>query len=204
MKKIAIIALFSIGYSIQSFAQTSYWTFSWPISMGIGSTNEYISKTSFRGISITGASFLTDNISIGGEWSWEVFDEIKRDLPPRDIQIDQSGVKGSISGTEYRYLNTIPIFVNAHYYLGENGAVRPFVGAGIGTVYVDERTDIGLVSVQSKKWRFGVQPEVGVFIPFGLSSTGISLKAKYRYATKASEAQAVSMFSFGIGFGFMN
>ncbi len=202
MKKIFISTLIIVGFAINSNAQTSYWTFSWPISMGIGSTNEYIAKTSFRGISITGASFITDNISIGGEWSWEVFDEIKRDLPPREITTD--GVSGNISGTEYRYLNTIPIFVNAHYYLGENGAFRPYAGLGIGTVYVDQRTDIGFVSIQSKTWRFGVQPEVGVFIPMGLSGVGVSLKAKYRYATQVSEAEAVNMFSFGIGFGFMN
>ncbi|VAW26636.1 hypothetical protein MNBD_BACTEROID06-529 [hydrothermal vent metagenome] len=202
MKNILLSALIIAGFAINSNAQTSYWTFSWPISMGIGNTNEYIAKTSFRGISITGASFITDNISIGGEWSWEVFDEIKRDLLPLDISGD--GFAGAVSGTQYRYLNTIPIFANAHYYLGENGALRPFAGLGIGTVYVDQRTDIGLVTIQSQTWRFGVQPEVGVFIPMGLSGVGVSLKAKYRYATKASDAEAVNMFSFDIGFGFMN
>ncbi len=202
MKKIALSAIVLIGFALNVNAQTSYWTFSWPISMGIGTTNEYISKTSFRGISITGESFITDQISIGGEWSWEVFDEIKRDLPPREVSFD--GVPGHVTGTEYRFLNTIPIFVNAHYYLGENGAVRPYIGMGIGTVYVDQRTDIGFVSIQDQTWRFGVQPEVGVFIPFGLTGTGVSLKAKYRYATKSSDAIAINMFSFGIGFGFMN
>lgn len=202
MKKIILSALILIGFAINANAQTSYWTFSWPISMGIGNTNEYIAKTSFRGFAISGESFLTDNISIGGEWSWEVFNEIKRGLPPREVSID--GNPGHVTGTEYRYLNTIPIFVNSHYFIGQNGAVRPFAGLGIGTVYVDQRTDIGLVSIQDKTWRFGVQPEVGVFIPFGLSGTGVSLKAKYRYATKSSDAEAVNMFSFGIGFGFMN
>ncbi len=202
MKKIILSALIVAGFAINSNAQSNYWTFSWPISMGVGSTNDYIAKTSFRGISITGASFITDNISIGGEWSWEVFDEIKRDLPPMEVNLD--GHPGHISGTQYRYLNTIPIFVNSHYYLGENGALRPYIGMGIGTVYVDQRTDIGLVSIQSKTWRFGVQPEVGVFIPFGLTGTGVSLKAKYRYATKTSDDIAINMLSFGIGFGFMN
>ncbi len=202
MKKTLLSALIIAGFAMNTNAQTSYWTFSWPISMGIGSTNEYIAKTSFRGISITGESFLTDNISVGGEWSWEVFDEIKRDLPPRELDVD--GAKGNISGVEYRFLNTIPIFVNSHYYLGENGALRPYIGMGIGTVYVDQRTDIGFVTIPSKTWRLGVQPEVGVFIPFGLTGTGVSLKAKYRYATKASDVEALNMFSFGIGFGFMN
>lgn len=190
------------GFAMIANAQTTYWNFNWPISMGMGSTNEYISNTSFRGIVVDGRSFLTDNLSVGGSWSWEVFDEIKRDLPPRNILVD-NGVYGQISGVEYRYLNTIPIFANAHYYMGSNGAIRPYGGLSIGTVYVDERTDIGLVSIQSKKWRFGVQPEVGVFIPFGLSSTGVNLSARYRFATKASDADAVSMFSFAIGLGFM-
>ena len=202
MKKILLITFIIGGFAINTNAQSSYWTFSWPISMGIGETNEYIAKTSFRGFAISGESFLTDNISIGGEWSWEVFDEIKRDLPPREVSVN--GTPGNISGTEYRYINTIPIFVNSHYFAGQNGSVRPYVGLGIGTVYVDQRTDIGFVTLQSKKWRFGVQPEVGVFIPFGLTGTGVSLKAKYRYATKVSDSEAISMVSFGIGFGFMN
>lgn len=114
------------------------------------------------------------------------------------------GILGNVSGVEYRFLNTLPIFVNAHYFAGDYGSIRPYAGLGIGTVYVDERTDIGLVSIQSKKWRFGLQPEVGVFIPFGLSPTGVNLSARYRYATKVSDASAVSMFSFAIGLGFMN
>lgn len=202
MKKILLSALIIAGFAINSNAQSSYWTFSWPISMGIGTTNEYIAKTSFRGFAMDGRSFITDDISIGGAWSWEVFDEIKRDLLPTEVNID--GAVGHVSGTQYRYLNTIPIFVNSHYYLGQNGAVRAYIGAGIGTTYIDQRTDIGLVTIQSKTWRFGVQPEVGVFIPFGLTGTGVNLSAKYRYSTKTSDADANSMVSFGIGFGFMN
>lgn len=202
MKKTLLIAFIIGGFAINSNAQTSYWTFSWPISMGIGETNEFIAETSFRGFAIDGRSFLTDNISVGGAWSWEVFDEIKKDLPPREVTID--GTPGHVSGTEYRYLNTIPIFVNSHYYLGQNGSVRAYIGAGIGTVYVDQRVDKGFYTFQTKKWRFGVQPEVGVFIPFGLTGTGVNLSAKYRYATKAGDSEAVNMVSFGLGFGFMN
>ena len=88
--------------------------------------------------------------------------------------------------------------------MGENGAVRAYAGLGIGTVYVDTRSDIGFFTIQDKTWRFGVQPEVGVFIPFGLTGTGVNLSAKYRYATKSSDVEALSMVSFGIGFGFMN
>jgi opacity protein-like surface antigen len=202
MKKILFSTLIMAGFAINANAQTSYWTFSWPISMGIGSTNEYIEKTSFRGFALDGRSFITDNITVGGAWSWEVFDEIKRDLPPREVTFD--GAPGHVTGTEYRFLNTLPIFVNSHYYTGQNGGVRAYVGAGIGTVYVDQRTDIGLVTIQDKTWRFGLQPEVGVFIPFGLTGTGANLSAKYRYATSAGDSEAVNMFSFGIGFGFMN
>ncbi|MCB0495805.1 MAG: outer membrane beta-barrel protein [Cyclobacteriaceae bacterium] len=203
MKRITLLAILLSGFAVVSNAQTSYWTISWPVSVGMGATNDYISATSFRGIGISGRSFLTDNLSIGGEGSWEVFNEIKRDLPPRSLDLG-NGVYSNISGTEYRYLNTLPLFVNAHYYLGSNGSIRPFAGLGIGTVYVDQRTDIGLLSFQNNNWRFGLQPEIGVFIPFGLSPSGVNLSARYRYGTKASDADAISMFSFTIGLGIMN
>ena len=202
MKKLLIII--AVLASSTAFAQSAFWSFNYHMSFGTGEQQDYIERGSFRGFGIDGRGFITDNISIGGSFSWEVFDEIKRNLPPQEIESDIENVSGTISGVQYRYLNTLPIMVNGHFYLGTDGAVRPYFGLGIGTSYVDERTDIGLVSLQGKKWGFALQPEVGVMIPFGLTGAAANISGKFRYTTETSETVPVSFFTIGVGLGFIN
>jgi opacity protein-like surface antigen len=202
MKKILVII--AVLVSTGSFAQRSFWSFNYPISVSMGEQKDYIDKASFRGIGIDGRGFLDSNISIGGSFSWEVFDEIKRDLPPEEINVGIDNVVGEITGVQYRFINTLPIMVNGHYYLGSDGSARPYFGLGLGTSYVEQRTDIGFVSITGKKWGFAVQPEVGVLIPFGLTGAGANISGKFRYTTKTVDTLPISFFTLSVGLGFMN
>ena len=83
MKKLLIIV--AVLVSTSSFAQRSFWSFNYMMSFGTGEQKEYIESASFRGFGLDGRGFLTDNISIGGSFSWEVFNEIRRDLPPTAV-----------------------------------------------------------------------------------------------------------------------
>ncbi|HHL52185.1 MAG TPA: hypothetical protein ENJ39_02310 [Flammeovirgaceae bacterium] len=208
MKKIIVsIAIVLLAGSASLAQQRSLWSFNYLMSFGVGEQADYIGKGSFRGFGIDGRGFLQDNLSIGGTVSWEVFHEIFRNLPPQPFEINDPNttIKGDITGVQYRYINTIPIMVNAHYYLGSDGAVRPYFGLGIGTNYTERRTEIGLTAFQSNTWRFAVQPEVGIYVPFGLSSTGLNVTARFRYAPKTSnDSLPISFFSLGVGFAFAN
>ena len=202
MKKILIFIALLVSTS--SFAQRAYWSFNYNMSFGIGEQQEFIERGSFRGFGIDGRGFVTNNISIGGSFSWEVFDEIRRNLGPQPIDGGIDGIDGVVTGVQYRFINTLPIMVNSHFYLGNDGAVRPYFGLGIGTSYVDERTDIGLISVQGKKWGFALQPELGVVVPFGLTGAAANIAGKFRYTTETSETLPISFFSLSIGLGFIN
>lgn len=205
MKKNILIIALTVATIVGANAQGGFWNFSYPMSVAIGETGEFVGKASFRGFGIDGRSFIRDNVSIGGFASWEVFDEIKRGEPAQPILDDNGQTAGYRTGTPYTYLNTIPLMVNSHYYLGNYGSVQAFFGVGVGTIYVDEREDIGLFTTQTKKWRFGVQPEVGVYIPFGLSNSGATVSLRYRYGTKAGDStREINMLSLAIGLGFMN
>lgn len=202
MKKLLIvIAVFA---STASYAQQSFWSFNYHMSFGMGEQADYIEAASFRGMSIDGRGFIDSNISIGGSFSWEVFDEIKRNLGPQPLDLDQENLQGDVTGVQYRFINTLPIMVNGHFYLGSDGAVRPYFGLGIGTSYVDQRTDIGFISIQGQKWGFAVQPEVGLMVPFGLSGAGANVSGRFRYTTETSETLPISFFSLAIGLGFIN
>jgi len=191
--------------STASFAQQSFWSFNYQMSFATGEQADYISAGSFLGWGVDGRGFINQNMSVGGSFSWEVFSEIKRNLPPTSVTIDGSdNINGDITGVQYRFINTLPIMINAHYYLGSNGAIRPYFGLGLGTAYVEQRTDIGFVSVTADGWGFALQPEVGVMIPAGLSGVGANVSARFRYTTKTADTLPISFFTIALGIGFMN
>ena len=204
MKKIFITILLVAGLFATSHAQTSLWTANWDIASGSGDTGDFIDETSFGGFSIDGRYFVEENISVGGSMSWQVFNEIYDNLPPIELE-GSNGVTGHISGTQYRYSNMFPLLFTGHLYVDTGGSIMPYVGMGIGTIYLEERLDIGLVSFSDDSWGLGLQPSIGVFVPFGASSTGVNLAFKYTYGTNSGLlTDSLSMFNFSIGFGFLN
>ena len=202
MKKIYLSALLFIGLITGMNAQQSYFSFNWEISKGMGETGDFIGTTNLRGISFEGRYFVEDKLSVGGFMSWNtLYDKLSNEPP---IEFDYDGTSGHISGTQRRTLNVIPILVNAHYWPELDGKIKPYAGIGLGTVYVEQRNEIGLTSFYSDGWGFGAQPEIGVFIPLGYTGTGINLAARYLYGSSAGEMGSLSMFNFAIGFGFMH
>ena len=205
MKKISYtILVLTLFVSTASFAQRSFWSFNYEMSFGLGEQADYVADPSFRGWGLEGRGFLTQEISVGGSFSWEVFDQIYRDLDPHQITVTDD-ISGAVSGVQYRYINTLPILVNAHYYLGQDGTVRPYFGLAIGTAYTEQKTEIGLIAITTNGWGFAVQPEVGVMIPFGLTGVGANVAGRFRYTSKAGDTTIpVSFFTLAIGLAFVN
>jgi len=160
MKKIFITILLVAGLFATSYAQTSLWTVNWDIATGSGDTGDFIDKTSFGGFSIDGRYFVEENISIGGSMSWQSFNEIYDNLPP--VELDGSnGITGHISGTQYRDSNIFPLLFTGQVYVDTGGDIMPYVGMGIGTIYLEERLDIGLVSFSDDSWGLGLNLLLG-------------------------------------------
>lgn len=203
MRKIYITAILLIGLTISSYAQSSYWSLNWDITKAAGDTGDYIGNINFRGVSFDGRAFINDNISIGGSVAWYTLYDKLSGLPP--IEIDNGdGTAGHISGTQARYLNLVPVLINSHFYFDSGGDFKPYIGIGLGGIYTENRTEIGLSAFSSDSYAFGAQPEIGVYIPFGYSGTGLNLALRYLYGTSAGDLDSLSMFTFAIGIGFMN
>lgn len=200
MKKIFITIILFIGLAVNSNAQ-SFWALNWDITKGTGETSDFIGNVNFRGLSIDGRVFVNDNVSFGGQVGWKTMYEKLTDLPP--IEIEENGISGDISGTQMHYLNVFPALVTSHYYF-DSGNVKPYIGIGLGGVWIEQRNEIGLRSFYADSYAFGVQPEFGAFIPVGLNSSGINLAAKYLYGTSAGDLDSLGIFTFSIGFAFMN
>jgi len=195
MKKYFYIIAFTL-LSSASYGQSMF-AITYDIGLPVGSTSDYISKASFRGFGMEFRGFLYDNLSYGASFNWAVLYE---ELPAQEWTIE--GDTRTAYGRQFRYINSFPIMATMHYYFGEWDETRFYAGAGIGPQKIDQRTEVGLYSLTSNKWRFGLAPEVGVLIPINFNSS-LNLAVKYQYAVKAGDAESVSYLNFKIGFAYM-
>jgi hypothetical protein len=171
------------------------WNFQWAIGFPIGETNDYIDQASFRGFALEGRGYVTDKLTVGGRAAWQTF---FKDYGFVTYQNETT----AISGYNKRYINTIPLTVNAHYYFGYN-QVLPYIGVGLGPYFVETRDYMGVYYTEEKAWHFGVAPEIGVVVPFGQSNTGFNIAAKYQYAAKTKDTDAVSWIELDIGISYI-
>ncbi len=195
-KYITIIAVVSfVAFNAQ--AQEWDWATSINYSFGLPTADlkDFTDNTSFRGIIFEAKNFRSEQLSIGFSLGWQVFKDRLEGTFSQEGQ--------DITGTQVRYVNTLPIMVTGHYHLGDPGGVRPYVGAGVGTVHSLQRTDVGLFTVSNNNWHFGFYPEVGVFIPVSFDM-GINLAAKYNYAIGTSDSFDYSYLALSLGFTWLN
>lgn len=196
MKKYIVILLFVVA-SVSSNAQ-SMWNLSYEMSMPFGITQDFADDFSFRGFSIDGRKFINKNVTLGGVCSWNVFYERRK----QELYNIADNVQ--IHGDQFRTGNYVPFMMNGHYYMGEDGGVRPFIGTGAGFVWKEELMQMGVATViNDNAWQFGFAPEVGVYLPVG-SSGFLFFNAKYTYGVSTSKLEATSYLSVGIGIGWEN
>jgi len=191
-----LILIITASVSAQSLGNMTY-----NMSFPTGNLSDFIDKTSFKGFGIEGRWFQSRNLSLGLSFAWTVFDQRVGD----PIQIVQDGVRATVSGTQIRVVNSLPILATAHFYTGKRrDKFRFYFGTGVGMYYIKQRLEIGLVAFESDNWHFGVAPEVGVIINFSREFTMI-VNTKYNYAFSAGEAlgggdNQIDYWGINIGF----
>ena len=196
-KNILLTTVFAILFGMSSFAQGGgIWNFDWNMGFTMGETKDFISAPSFRGFSIDGRGFVTDNLTVGGIVGWNTFYESKG-----DVTIDV-GNTGAVHGYNRRYINALPIMINTHYYFAQS-TVMPYVGFGLGTMYVEDRDFLGIYYVQNEAWHFAIAPELGVVVPFGSGNTGLNANVKYNWAAKTSDTPSYSFISVNVGISYV-
>jgi hypothetical protein len=158
-----------------SFSQNFITGFSWSMGFATGNTADYIGSPSFTGFHIEGHRMLKPNVSVGITTGWNILNEKNNET----ITVNQT----SITGPQGRYLNIIPIFLNASYYFKSNRNAKfvPFIRANVGTYYILQRFDIGVYRFDNDNWHFGVAPELG-FMVAASREISVLFNAKYNYA----------------------
>ena len=189
---ITTLALCSLGVQAQEWdwATSVYYS----IGLPTGDLKDFTDNTSFRGIIFDTKNFRSDQFSIGFSVGWQIFKDRLEGTFSQDGR--------DVTGTQVRYVNTLPIMVTGHYHLGAPGGARPYVGAGVGTVRSLQRTDVGLFTISNNNWHFGFYPEAGVYIPVSFDM-GINLAARYNYAIGTSSSIDYNYLTISAGFTWM-
>ncbi len=197
MKKIIAIAVFGLMvFSQNAYSQQpGYISFQYAISVGTGDLGDFIPATSFRGAVFEYRGAVTDRILLGVDFAWNTFYE---------RQDSDSYTRGTqtVTGTQYRYQNELPILVSADYFFNVENAFRPYAGLGIGTMYTERATDMGIWRLLQNPWHFALKPEVGFLYELSYS-TSVKVAAKYYWGTKSGELDAAQSFiSLSAGLAF--
>jgi hypothetical protein len=199
MKKIknTLMVSFIMLVGTMSYAQGGgIWNFDWNMGFPMGSTTDFVGQPSFRGFTIEGRGYVTDQITVGGIAGWNVFYE------NNNWTSEEIGTTGTVYGYQRHYLNVMPIMVTSHYYFSQ-GTVMPYFGAGVGTYYIESRDFMGIYYTQGKDWHFGVAPELGIITYLGSGNTGLNLNFKYNWAAKTKSEESYSWLGINIGISYM-
>lgn len=194
MKLLISIAAFVLC-SMCANAQGGNITVSYPIAFPMGDLNDYISKTSFRGINFEFNRQIKPLVSVGLEVGWNVFYEDAGEVQYKDQTV-------TVTGKQYRYTNSVPILVGAQYHPVPKGSVAaPYVGLGLGTVYSNRSTDLGLYRITNEAWQFAIRPEAGVVFK---TSAGVNpfLGVKYYWPFSSNDLDGQTFLSVNVGLKF--
>jgi hypothetical protein len=191
MKKVTFIFLYFL--SSYAFGQ-SLTALQYSVGFGTGDLGSYISKPSFRGVTLDFRKLIQPNVGIGFELGWNVFYEGQSgETYTRD--------KLSYSGNQYRYNNQFPMLFAGDYYLQPDQKINPFVGLGIGTMYSLRNTDMSVYTLEQDAWNFVLRPEAGVLIE-ATPEMSFMICGKYYHGFEAGDLPTQSYFALNFGFVF--
>ena len=190
MKYISVVLLI-VFMTVAANAQTSFFGMTYDVSIPTGETEKVISGVQWRGMGLEGRWYLEKNLTMGFSWDWNVFHEVV--LTTAEIN------NIAVTGNQNRVINSFPFLLTGHFYLKGGSFTQPYFGLGVGTYYVKKSLDIGIFTVDSDKWQFGLAPEIGFLFPMDLGFN-IILKLRYNYAFESGDTAALSYFGINVGF----
>ena len=195
MKRIIALVIFCSLLSMNSvFSQAeNHFSIQYDISFGTGDLGDYVSAPSFRGASAQYRYAVAHNVLVGIDAGWNVFYERK------DYDSYTSGTQ-TLSGVQYRYQNEVPLLACVDYSFSPDKDFQPYIGLGIGTVYSERNTEMGIWVLEENPWQFAIKPEAGFLYKFSYGSA-FKLGIKY-YTGVGSDLGTQGYFTISTGFAF--
>ncbi|HWE22963.1 MAG TPA: hypothetical protein VG496_03385 [Myxococcales bacterium] len=184
----AALALFLAAWP--SSAQYSGWqeyrpsstlfTVGYQMSQPVGSFNDYISSSSFRGFTFDWRSVLKQNFSAGLRFNWNRYDQTE------SLVTTTNANNRTVSGPTYHYADQFAIQAIGHYYFDTGPSMFvPYLGVGLGGVWSSAyQQTIDLGNAQNGFY-FITTPELGLIINFakGRTTAALNLSVLYNFTT---------------------
>ena len=180
--KITLIALLLTLPGSSALAQQYISLLTYNVGIPVGDTEDYISDISWLGFTIEGRRFrdYESRVTWGLSLSWQVL--WQTETSTFTIQ----DLNTTVTGNQRRYINSFPLLLTGHVYLGPDDGFQLYVGGGAGIYYIIQRFEIGVYAAEENNFHFGLAPEVGFMFPLG-SSKG-TLSARFNYAFASGES----------------
>lgn len=188
-------------FSAVSMAQNYMSTLTYDISVPYGDSKNFIENPSYLGVTFDTRKFIMPSLSVGASIGWQVLYQKTSEL----IELEN----GHVSGTQFRHINSVPIMLNSHLYLGGSNCSEcflPYVGLNAGGYLVWQRFEMGIFSLEDQHWQWGIAPELGFTVK--LSDFHVNISSKLHYGIPAGsssmfdEAPALNYISFNLGFAY--
>jgi outer membrane protein W len=178
MKLLTAMMMLLLVLAGTATAQEEVTALNWHLGFPTGRMADFTNETSFSGFGFEFRKFVNREVSIGGSFSWNLWSELTDEVIP----FGKGDVTGAVSGTQIRYINAFPMYLNAHYYFAEKGSdFRPYAGLNAGVNYIRQRLEIGVWAFDNDNWHFAMAPEFGFLLDVSREGT-INASARYNYA----------------------
>jgi outer membrane protein W len=181
---------------------SGYFQLSYQTALPVSSDfSDYTGQFSGRGMGMDYRYMLTEVVSLTGSVGWNIFrDETERGFSST-TQLNDNTI--TITGKQFRYVNAVPLLLGTQYNMGVPGGFRPYAGVNLGTYFIRQRTEVGLIAFEDKNWHFGLAPEVGFNVEIGVSVL-LNFNIRYNHAFEVAETTDFGYLGFNLGFAWGN
>ncbi len=199
--RILLAMIMVLAVSSPTLAQGDWWFgMAYETSLASGSTTDFTGALSWRGASFSGRRLVKDNVSTGFWTAWHVMND--SGVETVNLQDEGFDFSADVTGDFFRYINSFPLMLNAHWYSGLPGNTRIAAGLNAGVYYIERRVETGVYAVTVDNWHFGLAPELSVVTPMGWHARGF-LGARYNWAASAGGSGSITYFNFFVGVAWM-
>ncbi len=202
--KSILIIVFTVLISASSFGQQKgkymasiYYNMSFPV----GRSNDFVKNPSFAGVSFDGKQFINNKTAIGLLFGWNVFSKENSGL--------QTFKNGAIYGNTASYVNALPFLASVTYFPNTSRSAKTkfYMTGYVGAYDILSQVEIGVATLESNNWHFGLAPEIGVYYQAG-RTTNLTLSTRYNYAfssgtaVNGDDSNEQSWININLGIGY--
>ena len=170
-------------------------TLGYNTSVPLGETSDYINNFSWRGINLDVKYYVKDNFTMGVNAGWNLYNNSTDGVVSEQVSVNDKNL--TISAKQYRYINSLPIYVTGSY-IKDLESVILYAGLGVGGQYVAQRIEMGQYIIEKDEFQFAMSPHVGVYIPVSYYMM-INLGVQYNQSLTNSDVVKVSNLAFNVG-----